>query len=167
MKIAIISDVHNNDVNLKKVLRYCAQNSVEKIICCGDLADMKTLDILNDNFSGDIFFTFGNMDNDHLRDHEFDKKYKHTFIFRKFGETGIDSKQVAFIHFPREAKELAETGKYDFVFNGHTHKPWTEKVGTCTLLNPGNVTGDFYPPTFAVWNTTDDKFELIRIHNLR
>jgi len=180
MKIAIISDVHNNDVNLKKVLTYCAQNSVEKIICCGDLADMETLDILNDNFSGDIFFTFGNMDNEHLREHEFEdpeksdsksdsgaRKYKHTFIFRKFGETEIDGKQIAFIHFPREAKALAETGQYDFVFYGHTHKPWTELVGKCTLLNPGNVTGDFYPPTFAVWNTENDKFELIRIHNLQ
>ena len=176
MKIAIISDIHNNDVNLKKVLNYCVQNSIDKIICCGDLADMETLDILNDNFSGDIFFTFGNMDNDHLRKHEFSEKYKHIFIFRKFGETEIDGKQVAFIHFPREAKALAETGQYDFVFYGHTHKPWVASVETtahqrpnkkCTMLNPGNVTGDFYPPTFAIWNTNDDKFELIRIHNLK
>lgn len=167
MKIAIISDIHNNDVNLKKVLNYCVQNSIDKIICCGDLADMETLDILNDNFSGDIFFTFGNMDNDHLRKHEFSEKYKHIFIFRKFGETEIDGKQVAFIHFPREAKALAETGQYDFVFYGHTHKPWTEKIGHCTLLNPGNVTGDFYPPTFAIWNTENNNFELKRIHELK
>ena len=66
-KIAIISDIHNNEVNLKKVLDYCVQNKIEKIICCGDLASMETLDFLNDNFSGELFFTFGNMDNDFLK----------------------------------------------------------------------------------------------------
>ena len=166
MKIAIISDIHNNTVNLQKVLNYCTQNSIEKIICCGDLADTQTLDLLNDNFSGDILYTFGNMDNDHLRDFQFVPEYKKTKLFKKFGEAEIDNKKIVFIHFPDKAKKLAETGKYDFVFHGHTHKPWEEMIGHCKMLNPGNVTGDFYPPTFAIWNTAKDKFELIRIHSL-
>jgi predicted phosphodiesterase len=40
-------------------------------------------------------------------------------------------------------------------------------MGNCTLLNPGNVTGDLYPPTFAVWDTGSDKLELMRIHDLK
>ncbi|KKP57116.1 MAG: hypothetical protein UR51_C0023G0001, partial [Candidatus Moranbacteria bacterium GW2011_GWF1_34_10] len=32
-KIAIISDVHNNETNLKKVLDYCAREKIKKIIC--------------------------------------------------------------------------------------------------------------------------------------
>jgi len=31
MKVAIISDVHDNLVNLRKVLSYCVKNKVEKI----------------------------------------------------------------------------------------------------------------------------------------
>ena len=167
MKIAIISDIHDNIPNLKKVLDYCTQNSVEKIICCGDLASLETLDYLNDNFSGEIFFVFGNMDDDYLKNYPFvNNQYKNTKIFKDFGEIKISGKKIAFIHFPREAKELCEMGKYDFVFHGHTHKPWTEQANNCILLNPGNVANQIYSPTFAIWNTNNNLFELIHINKL-
>ena len=207
MKIAIISDIHNNEVNLKKVLDYCKEKNIKTIICCGDLASQETLDFFNENFEGEIHYTFGNMDNDQLTDIERHlepkgalsvqgvRKYKQTFIYKKFGElaVGIGSLQsrdpiparIAFVHYPDVARELCESGKYNFVFYGHTHKPWVAsapdfaKASTgkeaaadqgqkkCTMLNPGNVAGELYPPTFAVWHTEDDKFELIRIHDLK
>jgi uncharacterized protein len=176
MSVAIISDAHNNEVNLKKVLQYCAEKKIEKIICCGDLASNETLDLICNNFSGEIFYTFGNMEDGHFDLSLIAPKnnvagdpirYKNSHIYKKFGETEIDRKKIAFVHYPNQAKALAETGKYDFVFYGHTHKPWTEVIGNCTMLNPGNVTGDLYPPTFAVWNAENNKFELIRIHNLK
>jgi hypothetical protein len=166
MKIAIISDVHNNETNLKKVLNYCGREKISALICCGDLASMETLDFLCDNFSGEVFYTFGNMDNGQLCDFEFVPEYKNAKIFQNFGETEINKKKIAFVHFPDKAKKLCGAGKYDFVFFGHTHKPWVEKIENCTLLNPGNVAGEIYPPTFAVWNTENDKFDLIRIHSL-
>jgi hypothetical protein len=157
--------------NLQKVLTYCKRESasrrIEKIICCGDLASLETLDFLNDNFSGEIYFVFGNMDDDHLRDYPFEKKYKNTFVFKNIGEIKIENKSIAFTHYPEEAKKLAQTGKYNFVFHGHTHKPWTEKINNCIVLNPGNVANQIYPPTFAVWNTENDNFELIRINDLK
>lgn len=167
MQIAIISDIHDNIPNLTKVLDYCRGNKIEKIICCGDLASLETLDFLNDNFQREIFFTFGNMDDAYLKNYPFkNNQYKNTQIFRDFGEAEIAGKKVAFIHFPREAKELCETGKYNFVFHGHTHKPWTEKIKNCIILNPGNVANQIYSPTFAIWNITNNSFDLIRINDL-
>jgi putative phosphoesterase len=167
MKIAIISDIHDNLPNLKKVLDYCNAHKIEKIICCGDLATIETLDFLNDNFKGEIFSTYGNMDQGHVANYPFSgNKYKHTEIFHDFGQTEIADKKVAFVHFPEVAKTLCESGKYAFVFHGHTHKPWTELINNCTLLNPGNVANQYYPPTFAIWNISDNSFKLIRINEL-
>jgi uncharacterized protein len=180
MLIAIISDVHNNTVNLQKVLNYCNNNDIKIIICCGDLASQETLDFLNDNFDGVIHYTFGNMDNDQLlnffspaqeemsqRDRgEGEKKYKNTFLYKEFGEIDIENRKIAFIHFPEAARKLSESGKYEFVFYGHTHKPWEEAIGKCKMLNPGNVAGEIYPPTFAVWDTKKNSFNLVRIHNI-
>jgi uncharacterized protein len=178
MKISIISDVHNNTVNLKKVLDYCVVNNIKKIICCGDLASIEMLDFLNDNFSGESYFTFGNMDNDYLKNFVFkNNEFRNTKIFKKEGELEIEgnpvkpygngARKIAFVHFPRTAKWLCKSGRYDFVFYGHTHKPWEEMIGKCKMLNPGNVANQYYPPTFAVWNTENDKFELIRINDLK
>lgn len=168
MQIAIISDIHDNIPNLKKVLDYCAQNQIEKIICCGDLASLETLDFLNDNFEGEIFFVFGNMDDDYLRNYPFENnQYKHTKIFKDFGEAEIEKQKIAFVHKPEPAEELCKTGKYNFIFHGHTHKPWTEKIDNCTILNPGNVANQIYPPTFAIWKTEEKKFDLVRINDLK
>lgn len=175
MLVAIISDVHNNETNLKKVLNYCVKNKIKKIICCGDLASDETLDFLADNFGGEIFYTFGNMDNDQLREFRGTNIYKNVELFKNFGEIEIEKKKIAFVHYPDKAKQLCESGEYDFVFYGHTHKPWIESIQTrrkqylfkCTLLNPGNVAGDIYLPTFAVWETKNDKFDLVNVHNLK
>jgi len=167
MRVAIISDIHNNETNLKKVLNYCKGENIKTIICCGDLASLETLDFLNDNFRGTIYYAFGNMDNDQLQEFEFKNKYKNTFLFKNFGEAELDNKKIAFIHFPDAAKKLCGSGKYNFVFYGHTHKPWEENINGCKMLNPGNAAGEIYPPTFAVWNTGNDEFKLVRIHELR
>lgn len=168
MKIAIISDVHDNLQNLKKVLDYCALNKIEKIICCGDLASIETLEYLNDNFVGEIYFTFGNMDNDYLQNYFFkNNEFKKTKIFKKEGEIEIDKHKIAFVHFPRIAKGLCRSGRYNLVFYGHTHKPWEEKINDCKMLNPGTVAGQFFPATFAVWETENEKFKLVRIDELK
>lgn len=178
MLIAIISDTHDNIPNLKKVLDYCRENKVEKIIHCGDLAEIETLDYLKENFTGDIFWTFGNMDRGHAADYPFaDGKYRSINIFSKHGEVEIAGKKMAFVHFPEYAMSLADEGKFDYVFYGHTHKPWTQtirgenkmngNIKECELLNPGNVANQYYPPTFAIWNSLDEKFSLIRINELR
>jgi len=168
MKVAIISDVHDNLANLKKVLRYCAENKIQKMICCGDTASEETIDFLVDNFSGKIWLTPGNMDAGYWDYEKLAKKYQGTNlqIFPAEGEVEIDGHKVAFIHFPNKAKKLAQTGKYEFVFYGHTHKPWEEKINGCRVLNPGNVANIHYPATFAVWTTGNNKVQLLRVEEV-
>ena len=167
MFIAIISDTHDNIPNFKKVLDYCRLQKVEKLIHCGDLATLETLDYLNNNFPGEIFLTFGNMGEGYLANLDIKNNYyRHTQIFQDFGKIEITHRKIAFTHYPTVAKHLCETGEFNFVFHGHTHKPWTEVINNCTLLNPGNVANQFYPPTFAIWNTDTDLFQLIRINEL-
>jgi predicted phosphodiesterase len=82
---------------------------------------------------------------------------------------------MAFVHFPEYARKLAEEGRFDYVFYGHTHKPWTEKIQgerngnfkECELLNPGNVANQYYSPTFAVLDTNDYKFKLVLVNGLK
>lgn len=185
MKIAITSDIHNNEVNLKKVLTLCKKEKVEAMVCCGDLASKEILDILNDNFSGKIYYTFGNADYDEITDlwtgskkprvSGSDEKvvYRNTFLYKDFGEAIVEKKVIGFVHYPDIAKSLARTGNYDYFFYGHTHKPWITSAKApsgkkYTLLNPGTTGGEIYPPTFAIWDTSkkENEFQLIRIHDL-
>jgi putative phosphoesterase len=166
MKIAIISDVHDNLAGLKKALDCCAEKGIASIICCGDLASLETLDFLNDHFEGAIFYVLGNAEAGKLFEFEDGYTYKKTKMFRTVGEASFGGIEVAFTHYPEQADDLCFSGKYKLVFHGHTHKPWEETVGQCKKLNPGNMAGILYPPTFAIWETDNNDFKLIRVHDL-
>ena len=81
-------------------------------------------------------------------------------------EVEVGGKKIVFCHFPADAKKLAQSGKYDLVFYGHTHRAWDEKVacllsqGNTHMINPGELAGQFYKPTFAIYDTDSEKLEL-------
>ena len=191
MRIAIITDSHDNLANLKKTLAYLNRQGIKLIIHCGDIASDETLEKMVKFFPGNIYFTFGNADNIPLAKiknspctkpkvlvqgqkspKESDLKSDPTGqaklnFCNKFGEIEIDNKKIAFTHFPSQAKKLAKKGKYDLVFYGHTHKPWIQQISnlrkSTLLVNPGNLCGVFYKPSFAVYDTEKQGLSLIRL----
>lgn len=160
MKIAIISDTHDNVPNLEKALGWMNKNGVEQIIHCGDLcAPAMLIKVLAPNFSGPIHMVFGNVEDRDL----LPKKAADFVQVKHYGDVGeveIGGKKIAFTHFPEQGKELAKSGKYDLVFYGHSHKPWEETAGQTKLVNPGTLAGLFAKATFAVYDTESDKLEL-------
>ncbi len=160
MKIAIISDLHDNLVNLEKFLAWAKANKVEQLFVLGDLCAPATLKhVLAPGFTGHIYMVFGNVCD---RENELvaAKTFPHVTHSGDLAEFNIENKKIALTHYPQKAKELTATEKYDFIFYGHTHKPWIEQVGPTTLANPGTLAGMFSKATFAVWDTTTNKLEL-------
>ena len=87
-------------------------------------------------------------------------------IFPHLGSTNIHGLKFAFVHFPEEAKNAAQQQIYDFVFHGHTHQPWIEKIGSCHLANPGNLAGLYFNPSFAILDCDSKKLELKLLNHL-
>lgn len=162
MKIAIISDSHDNLGNLKKAICIAKENKVGLIIHCGDVTKPEILRETLRNFDGNFHLVLGNADKGFFND--FKNNYPQYFpqlkIWAKFGEIKIDNKKIAFSHFFEEIKNLAFSEEYDLIFYGHTHKPWEEKVGKTRLVNPGNLSGLFYKAAFAIYDSGIDKLEL-------
>jgi putative phosphoesterase len=171
MKIAIISDTHDNIPNLEKALKWMKENKIEQLIHCGDLCAPSVLaKVIAPNFPGRIHLVFGNVEDRDLTP-QFAANFNHVKHYGDLGEATIDGKKIAFVHYPEKAKELAQTGspraksrgeasKYDLVFYGHNHRPWEEKIGQTRLINPGTLSGMFAKATFAVYNTKNDELEL-------
>lgn len=160
MKIAIVSDTHDNLPNFEKAVEYAEKNNIETIIHCGDVCNPDTLKTTLKDFKGATFVAVGNMDADRFEDKTIFREYPGIKIFYEIGEVELGGKKIAFAHLPETAKELALSEKYDLVFYGHTHKPWEEKVGKTRVTNPGNLSGTFYKATFAIYDTENDKLEL-------
>lgn len=159
MKIAIISDSHENSSNLEKTIKWLNENKIEILIHCGDVSRIEMLGKMNQDFEGQVHLVWGNCDQgffDNLDETRFEK----IRFYGEIGEIEVENKKIAWVHYPRVARDMAKQGKYDLIFYGHTHKPWEEKIGECLLLNPGNLAGMWYRATFAVYDFETGKAEL-------
>ena len=160
MKIAVISDSHDNIPNIEKFLGWAQENKIEMIIHCGDLcAPTMISEVFMKSFSGPMHLVYGNVgDRDILT--KICNKFENVTFHGDLGELEIEGQKIAFCHFPEQAKDLAQSGKYNIVFYGHTHKPWMDTIGTCQLINPGTLGGVFQKACFAVYQTETKNLEL-------
>jgi hypothetical protein len=158
--VAIFSDSHDQIPNLKKALEFCQKNGIDTIIHCGDLEKAETLiEAWPNDFKATIHFCWGNAD----KTDEIIKKQKIFTQLKIYGQIGnifLENKNIAFTHRIEKAKKLAETQKYDYIFYGHSHKPWAEKIGKTHLINPGDLSGFIYQPSFAILDLEKNKFFL-------
>ena len=166
MKIAIISDTHDNLATLDKFLAYIEQNPVGLVIHCGDIADGITLERLAKNFRGKIMAVFGNMDYRDTVEKSVKKFPQQIKLFESLGETEVDGLKIGFCHHKENALQCCQNKKFDYFFYGHTHKPWLETVGDCQLANPGTLAGMFYKATFATLDTQTKKLDLKIVERL-
>jgi len=142
MKIAIIADTHNNETNIRRIVDWLNKEKIPVLLHCGDISSKESLDLIRSSFLGEAKFVSGNAD--------------FNLSLPDFLEVG----KIAFCHKPDLARSLAESGKYDIVFYGHTHQPWEEKVGNCRLVNPGEAAGQLNKATFALYDGEKDLLEL-------
>lgn len=160
MKIAIISDIHDNLVNLEKFLNWANKSEIQELIFCGDLCAPATLaKVLAPRFKGKIHLVYGNVSDREL-EMEKAKEFSHVIHYGDLGEFKVEEKRIALVHYPEEAKRLAEENKYDIIFYGHSHTPWIKITGKTHLVNPGTLAGMFAKATFAVWDSKIGKIEL-------
>ncbi len=156
MKIAIISDLHDNLPYLTAFLALAKKEKITELLICGDVGSLETLETIPKKQFKKIYFVFGNADN-------FSPDDVPSYIIN-LGESAIieiDSKKIGLCHEPYKIEKLI-ADKPEIIFYGHTHKPWVEIKDKIMLVNPGTLGGVFMPSTFAAWNLSRPAPELIR-----
>jgi len=158
MKIAIISDIHDNLANLKIFLRWAKKANMEKIICCGDVTNSETIDFLAKSFGGEIILVQGNME---VYDDSILSNYLSVNYLGRYGTLEVDGIIVGVCHEPEYIPKVMERNKaVKIIFYGHTHKPWIENKNKINLVNPGTLGGVFQKASFAFWDTKTGQLEL-------
>lgn len=157
MKIAIISDIHDNISNLDKCLKWCKSSLVEVIICCGDITNAETVEYMATNFIGEILLVKGNCgifeDNQIVG-------FKNINNLGRIGRVKLGGKNIGICHEPFLIEKVKELGVCDIIFYGHTHKPWIDEKTGVIEVNPGTLGGVFQRATFTYYDTSNSKLEL-------
>lgn len=138
--IAILSDTHDNLVNVNRALGIIRAENIHTIIHCGDLTSPETayqfhgfrvIHVIGngDQLSGEIRHILTELDPENFSGELFE------------GE--IQGVRIAAIHghIPGSVTSLVSKGTYHFVFHGHSHKRRHEIIQDCRLINPGALGG--------------------------
>ncbi len=168
MKIAIISDIHENFHNLILSLEKMEENDVEFIICLGDLMNAGIAKVLSIQ---DVpsYMIWGNNDGEKVEvlNAAFRKNSKLTVSSNSYDFLNLGGKQIFICHYDDLAKPMAESGRYDAVFYGHNHLKAVEKINDTWVVNPGELcaqkTGE---STFAIYDTELNDVVLIALENI-
>jgi len=167
MKIAIISDIHDNFHNLVSALKIIEERKPEQIIFLGDFINNGIAKILA-NFKVPVFAVWGNNDGDKAAIKETSLKpgsnlkiSENIYDFLEF-----DGKKIFLTHYPDIAKQMAKSGEYDIVFYGHNHLKNLDKIGDCIVCNPGEICAQKTGQAgFVIYDTKDNEIEFVEIED--
>lgn len=153
MKIAVLSDIHDNIWNLEEALSAVAQVQAERLFFLGDFCAPFTLAQIAESFPGPIDAIFGNNDGDPHLLNLIASKHDHVTLHGQLAEIEVDGIAVGLNHYPDIARGLAESQRYRVVFSGHDHSQYIHEVGNCLWANPGEVMGRFGNPSWGLFDT--------------
>jgi len=164
MRVGVVSDTHDDEGNVKKIIRIFKNEKIEEVIHLGDYITPPIVKLFKD-FK--LIGIFGNNDG---------YKFYLTKVFAEIGgellgdfaKIDIDGIKIALYHgeFREISEALAKSGDYDIVFCGHFHKSERSAFGKTLLLSPGSAHSYFKKdssPTFGIFDTSDKNFEIISI----
>jgi hypothetical protein len=161
MRIAILSDIHDNLWNLAAAIS--SIQTADALICCGDLCSPFVIDELA-KFPGEIHIVFGNNDADLYRITAKAARLPRVKVHGELLQKIFDRKRFAVNHFDYLAKPMAKSGDYDVVCFGHNHEFEISRETGCLRINPGPIMGAKFSSgkwedtaaSFVVYDTATD-----------
>jgi putative phosphoesterase len=162
MRVAIISDIHDNIPLLNKAL--AVLDGVDVVLCLGDLCSPFIVKELGLGFDGPIHVVFGNNDGDRFRIAENARAYSHIEIHGEYLELELDGRRFSINHFDNIGRAAAEGGGFDVVCYGHSHQFGIEKSGDTLIINPGEIFGLLTgKSTFVIYDTKSGDAERVDV----
>ena len=159
MRVAIISDSHDNLTQLEKAVTWCNAHDIDHLLHAGDLVAPFVHRALK-KLGMPYTIIFGNNDGER-------SGLANTFKDRIFSpphHMQLDGKKVVMLHEPDSLQDMADSGEYDLIVYGHTHTIDIRTQKKPLIINPGEVGGWLSgQSTLVVWSTENDNVQLIEL----
>lgn len=162
MKIAILSDSHDNFCTISDAVKQANDANCEALLFAGDLVAPSALEYLCE-FKGHIHFIWGNNEGEKAKITQMIEQNKNVILHGETMEEDVGGLKFFMTHYPRIGQIAAGFGGFDVVVYGHDHIYHEEKVGDTLLLNPGELHGQKRAATFMILDTETKTIEKITI----
>jgi putative phosphoesterase len=135
MRIGVVSDTHGHLQNTLSAVRMLEELQVEAVLHCGDIG---TPEIPPAFSAWPTHFVFGNCDHDEV-DLRRAIEMSGLTCHDRFGDLSLGGRRIALVHSDdvRRFRFAIDSGDYDLVCYGHSHKAEFHTKGSTLVLNPG------------------------------
>ena len=160
MKLGILSDTHGQVRRTRAAAEQLKARSVEAVIHCGDIGAQSVLLELVEVFAPPaipVHAVYGNVDYD-------DYVGAGIELHGRFADVELGGRRIAIVHGDDGARlHIASTsGRFDYVFTGHTHAREDRREGRTRIINPGALQRT-PRPSAAVLDLDTDTLEWLDI----
>ena len=167
MRIAIISDIHENFHNLILALSDMNGQSIDRILCLGDLMNSGIAKVLAIQ-EVPVYMIWGNNDGEKVDITVASKEEGSSLTVSNntYDFITIDNRKIFITHYNDLAVPMAHSGLYDAVFYGHDHLKNIEKINDCWVVNPGELAASKTGiASYAIYDTASNSIEIITVEN--
>ena len=155
MRIGIISDTHDQHANVRKAIEVFADQGVAHVLHAGDITSPSTVSLFAQLPGVPLIAVMGNCDTERMALFTAVKTTGGQFHGRVY-EGDLDGRAIYMTHVPQGIDRVVNSGQYDLVVYGHTHRQDIRQAGKTRLVNPGAARswmGD--PPDVVVVDLAD------------
>ena len=161
MLVALLSDIHDHTTHLLLALQTAREEGCTHLLFMGDMAGTSTFRTLREEWPHPIDLVFGNNEYELQAFQRMARQWEHTHLHGDEAELMLDGRRLYFTHLPWVASRAAESGKYDAVFFGHTHRAEQFCVNRTLVANPGEVYGRQSQPSLGIYNTNTNEVHIV------
>jgi putative phosphoesterase len=157
--LGIMSDSHGDADMTRRAVALLLERGATKLIHCGDICGEGVLDALAGH---DCVFVWGNCDQPSARTQKYVESLGLTPPDGPL-ELSIAGKRIGVFHGHEvEFSQSVESGGFDYIAYGHTHKYRDDRVNGCRVINPGALYRARVH-TAALLDLSKDNLRFIRI----
>lgn len=173
MKIAIISDTHDNTPAIVWFIEYLNQHGIKIAFHAGDMINPGILFRFRDHYQGHLHFVFGNNDGEQaIAVRRADPAENITCHLQEM-RLEVEGKKIFMNHYSSIGESMAKSDEFDLCVGGHDHQFRVIKHGKTLFINPGNtVTKDKWllnpadqESSFVILDLAKMTHQRIVIHN--
>ena len=134
MLIGIISDTHDDMSAIRKAVDFFNARGTSHVIHAGDLVSPFTFEMFRE-LRGGFTAICGNNDGDRvlLKEMGGGSLHRQPHIMTLLG------RKIVVVHEPDLVTALGDSGHFDLVVYGHTHRPDVRRVRETLIINPGKA----------------------------
>ena len=167
VKIGLLSDTHNHLHESRQALDRLVARGARHLVHCGDAGE-DVVDLVSavcQEHGIRAHIAIGNCDRAHWEDLPF--LPRPAGVERDDGlEFVLAGKHCLVLHGDNawRLEQATASGKFDYIFTGHTHAPADRRQGRTRLLNPGSAVRPRQgPPTALLLDLATDAVEWLRL----